>query len=70
MISTSDDVNINTTDVTSGAETANPSGAPEFIPVFSEVRVSQINKNQIVVYIPLPYTLIETRLFSPHETHI
>jgi hypothetical protein len=33
--------NINTTGVTSGAETANPSWAPEFIPVCSGVRVAR-----------------------------
>ena len=33
---------INTTKVISGAETAYPSGAPEFTPVFSGVRVQGI----------------------------
>jgi len=32
---------INTTGVTSGARTADPSGAPEFTPVFSGVRVTR-----------------------------
>ena len=33
--------NNNTTVVTSGAETANPSGAPEFTPGFSGVRLAR-----------------------------
>ena len=38
---------INTTDVTSGAETAYPSGAPEFTPIFSEVCVTR----SLVLYV-------------------
>ena len=34
-------LNSNTTGATSGAETANPSGAPEFIPVYSGFLVAE-----------------------------
>ena len=61
-------LNGNTTDVTSGAQSANPSGAPEFIPSFSVVRVARSLMFGVVfcrsLFVPLAIALSVRRLFT------
>ena len=60
----------NTMGVTSGARSANPSGAPEFIPSFSVVRVARSLMFGVVFYrslfvlLPLEIVLSVLRLFT------
>jgi hypothetical protein len=64
----------NTTDVTSGAQSANPSGAPEFIPSFSVVRVARSLMFGVVfcrsLFVPLAIALSVRRLFTAFDYSI
>jgi len=63
----------NTMGVTSGARSANPSGAPEYIPSFSVIRVARslmfgvVFCRSLFVLVPLAIVLSVRRLFTAFE---
>ena len=66
-------LNGNTMGVPSGARSANPSGAPEFIPSFSVVRVARslifgvVFYRSVFVLVPLAIVLSVRRLFTAFD---